>query len=71
MSTNLIIGVSLIGFGIFTLVARLMGLNVFSKRDAMKKAYGGNGGEAVHLIAYTALPIILGSLMAFNALNAQ
>lgn len=42
---------------------------IFSKKEAMIKAYGKAAGEIVHIIAYTVLPIVAGSIFIFSGLR--
>jgi hypothetical protein len=58
--TNLALGVFAIGFGLFTLVIRATNPSWFGKLAAMKQQWGDAAGNAIHLIAYTIVPILVG-----------
>ncbi len=63
MTFNLFLGLGLITFGIWTHYLRIKSPEKFSKLEAMKKFYGQKRGETIHLIAYTAVPIVFGILV--------
>ncbi len=65
MSFDLVLGIFAIAFGVFTGVARVLKLNVFAKAEPMQARVGERAGTAVHLVAYTILPIVLGGSLIF------
>lgn len=67
MSFNFIIGLFALAFGILSLGARIFGWNsFFSKKDAMEERFGAKTGNIIHIIAYTVLPLVLGSILIFQ-----
>ena len=70
MSTSIVIGVLAILFGLFTGVARFVAPDsgVFSKQEAMKERFGSTVGTAIHVLAYTVLPMIFGVLQILRGL---
>lgn len=62
------IGVVAIAFGVYTAWARAAKPAQFKKLEAMKKAWGDKAGGAVHFIAYTALPIVVGAVFVIMGL---
>ena len=68
MNTNLLLGIGLIAFGIYSVVARIFFPAQFVKLEPMKKMWGEKAGPIVHILAYTVLPLVAGGLMVFNAL---
>lgn len=57
---NIIIGVLCLAYGICTLILRKKKPESFSKLEAMKRAYGERTGYAIHFIAYSIMPILVG-----------
>lgn len=51
-----------LGFGIFTLVTRILRPEVFGKLGGMQKSLGPRLGYVVHLVGYSLLPIAYGAL---------
>ena len=47
-------------YGTITLVARAVNPKVFSKLDAMKKAWGESAGSILHIVSYSVVPIVVG-----------
>ena len=60
---TILIGVVALGFGIYTSYVRTTNSAKLGKLEAMKKDWGENTGKAIHLVAYTAVPILLGTVM--------
>lgn len=63
ISTDLLLGSVMIMFGLYTLIARQVAPQQFAKLEPMKEKFGQKGGLAVHVIGYTLLPIIGGSVI--------
>ena len=66
MRTDQLIGVFALGFGVVTLVLRFVKPDALGKQKAMRAKFGDGPGTAIHVIAYTILPIVVGvALLAF------
>ncbi len=63
------IGAILVAFSIYTLLVRQFFPKHFDKLEPMKQYWGHKKGMAIHIIAYTAIPLIGGTLMMYNELN--
>ena len=57
---NMILGMFALGFGVVTLIVRATNPSMFGKLDAMKKLWGDTAGTAIHVVAYTVVPILVG-----------
>ena len=71
MTFNLLLGVAAILFGLYTAYARATAPEKLGKLDAMKKQWGERGGAAVHIIGYTAVPIVVGLILVASALISR
>jgi hypothetical protein len=60
---TVLIGIAAVGFGIYTAYVRATNPAKFGKLAAMKKQWGEGPGNAVHVVAYTVVPIIFGIVM--------
>lgn len=69
MDIDLAIGVLLVAFGLYSLFARFFAPHHLAKLEPMKKMWGEKGGVLMHVIAYTALPLVAGALMIFNSVS--
>ena len=58
MDTNLVIGVFLIVFGLYSIFARFFAPHHLGKLGPMKKMWGEKAGVLIHVLAYTALPLL-------------
>jgi hypothetical protein len=63
------IGVIIAAFGVYTFYARIKSPEIFGKLQAMKDKFGPASGTAIHTIAYSILPMILGGLVINAGLN--
>ena len=63
------LGILALGYGLYTLYARIGNQKEFGKLDAMKKTWGPKTGVVIHFLAYTILPIILGIILIFSGLK--
>lgn len=70
MSMSIVIGTLAILFGLFTGVARFVAPNsrIFSKLEPMKERFGATAGTAIHVVAYTLLPLAFGVLQILQGL---
>ena len=57
---NLTLGIFALGFGLLTLCIRFANPAMFGKLEAMKKQWGDFAGNAIHITAYTIVPIVAG-----------
>ena len=63
ISTDMVLGVALLLFGLYTLIARQAAPNSFSKLELMKERWGEKGGTAIHIAGYTLLPLLAGTII--------
>jgi hypothetical protein len=54
------IGVASLGYGVYTLVLRARRPSAFAKLGAMKQRWGEGPGNAIHLVAYSVVPVVFG-----------
>jgi len=69
MGVNTIIGILAIVFGVYTLYIRATNPSKFGKLQAMKERFGDSAGDAIHVVAYSVLPIIFGVVMLVRGLQ--
>lgn len=69
MDTDLIFGVLLAVFGLYSIFARFFAPHHLGKLEPMKKMWGEKGGLIMHVVAYTVLPLTLGALLIFNSVS--
>ncbi len=58
--TTVLIGSAAAIYGIVTIALRINKPKSFKKLEAMKDRFGEKGGMAIHVIAYSLLPIVFG-----------
>jgi hypothetical protein len=68
---TVLIGAAAILFGVYTLWARVARPGRFAKLAAMKDRWGSTGGNVVHVIAYTVVPIVVGVVFLVTGLNGR
>ncbi len=70
MDFDVIGGALLFGLGLVSLVPRFVppGSGMFKKREEMKERYGEARGNAIHIVAYTFAPLIMGGVLPGRAL---
>lgn len=66
---DLAVGAALIAFAIYTLLARKLAPSHLTKLEPMKRRWGRKQGQIIHLISYTIIPFVGGSLLLFNDLT--
>lgn len=73
MNTNLLIGSALAAFGLITLVSRFVAPDsaMFSKLRPMQDTLGERTGLAVHVFAYTVVPLLAGASFLLSGLAPQ
>jgi hypothetical protein len=57
---NLILGSFAVGYGVLTLIIRAKNPAMFGKLATMKQQWGDTTGTAIHVIAYSVMPILVG-----------
>ncbi|HEX7128290.1 MAG TPA: hypothetical protein VF406_21265 [Thermodesulfobacteriota bacterium] len=57
---TLVVGVAAVAYGLYTTYARVKSPSSFGKLAAMRSRFGHAAGTAVHVIAYTVLPVVFG-----------
>ena len=70
MDTNLVFGALALLFGAGTLVLRFVApdSSLFSKLGPMKERFGDRAGTAIHVLAYSVMPLLVGSALLAAAL---
>lgn len=63
------IGVAICLYGIYTLRMRTRSPEKFGKLTAMKDKFGDSTGMAIHIVAYTVVPIVVGIIVSFAGFN--
>ena len=65
-----LIGLSAICFGIFTIVIRILKKEekFFAKYEPMKRQYGKIKGTFIHILGYTIIPLIFGIILIIKSL---
>ncbi|MBN2442302.1 MAG: hypothetical protein JXJ04_13190 [Spirochaetales bacterium] len=59
------IGFIVFGYGIFTLIVRIINPAQFRKLKALQMTMGKKTGMIIHIIGYTILPLIFGGVFMF------
>ena len=59
-------GLALCCYGLYTMVMRTKHPEKVFRLKALKGRYGDINGTAVHIVAFTVLPVILGTIMSFR-----
>jgi hypothetical protein len=62
-------GVAVCLYGIYTMTMRTRSPEKFGKLKAMKDKYGDSNGLAIHIMAYTVVPIVVGIILSFAGFN--
>ena len=68
MDFDIVLGGMGVAFGLYTLFARMFAPNHLWKLEPMKKQWGEKVGLAVHVLAYTVLPLVFGAILLTNSL---
>ena len=68
MDFDIILGGMGVAFGLYTLFARIFAPSHLWKLEPMKKQWGEKVGLAVHVLAYTVLPLVLGAILLADSL---
>lgn len=56
-------------YGIYTLTMRTRSPEKLGKLTAMKDKFGDSTGMAIHIVAYTVVPIVMGIIVTFAGFN--
>ena len=59
------IGLLATGFGTFTLHLRSANPSSLRKLEPMKKVFGATIGNAIHFVAYSILPLVMGAMLIY------
>lgn len=68
---TVVIGAAAIAFGLFTLIARVKKPQLFRKLQPMKDHWGARTGAAIHVVAYTIVPLVFGVVTVLLGLAGQ
>ncbi len=60
---TMVAGLFVILYGLYTFALRYKDPGKFRKLEAMKERFGDRAGRALHFVAYTVLPIVLGVVL--------
>ncbi|MBR5867314.1 MAG: hypothetical protein IKZ04_05330 [Spirochaetaceae bacterium] len=66
---TLALGIFALGYGIFSCVCRFVKPEWFKKLEPMKEQWGKVAGNIIHFISYVIVPLALGSVFIFMAMN--
>lgn len=66
---TILIGAAACIFGVYTAFIRTTNPGKLGKLEAMRKQWGERAGTAVHVIAYTVVPIIFGIVMIISGIR--
>jgi hypothetical protein len=69
MLLKLVLGLLAIAYGGYTTYLRVVSPVKLGKLGAMKEQWGETAGNAVHVLAYTVVPILLGIVLIVKALG--
>ena len=69
--TDLVLGIICVLYGVFTVIARIIKPEMFSKLNRMKEAYGEKAGYAIHLVSYSLIPIGTGAYLLYRYFISQ
>jgi hypothetical protein len=70
-TTTVLIGVAALGYGVFTIYARLKKPSLLNKLEPMKEKLGNSAGNFIHIIAYTIVPIVAGCVFINSGLAGR
>ncbi len=71
MNTRRLFGAALVIYGVATLVLRHTHPHWFRKLGPMKQRWGPRLGDALHLVGYSFVPLVLGASMVLRGLQAS
>jgi hypothetical protein len=65
---TVLVGAAAIAFSLFTLIARVKKPRLFRKLQPMKDHWGPRAGVAIHVVAYTIVPLVFGVVTVLSGL---
>ena len=65
---KIIFGLFCVGYGIYSFSFRRNHPEKFGKLEALKQAYGDKVGNAVHIVFYSIVPILLGVFLLVTSI---
>jgi len=65
---TVLLGIAAIAYGLYTAWARRARPAQFGKLEPMKSFWGEGGGQLIHVIAYTIVPIVVGIVLLLSGL---
>lgn len=71
MNLDLVLGLFAIAFGLYTLVLRFTNPAALGKLEPMKQRFGEHAGMAIHVVAYTLVPLVAGATWLLAGLAAE
>ena len=66
---TMVIGVVICLYGVYTMTMRTRSPEKFVKLKAMKDKYGDSTGTAIHIMAFSVVPIVMGIILSFAGFN--
>ena len=68
MDANVFLGALMVVYGIVTLILRRVAPDRFWKLETMKKKWGERAALRIHVIGYTVLPLVAGTVLIVRGL---
>ena len=68
MDANVFLGALMVVYGIVTLILRRVAPDRFWKLETMKKKWGEKVALRIHVIGYTVLPLVAGTVLIVRGL---
>lgn len=65
------LGIAICVYGLYTMTMRTRAPEKFGKLKAMKDKHGDSTGTALHIVAYTVVPIVMGIILSFAGFNGM
>lgn len=66
---TILVGTGSVCFGLYTSYLRKQDPSKFGKLAAMKERFGESAGNAIHVVAYSIIPIIVGIVFIITGLQ--
>ena len=70
MSFNVVLGGFMVVYGIVTLCIRAFAPNRSWKLEIMKRKWGEQRGQMIHVVSYTVFPLVFGAILLIRGLAA-
>lgn len=71
MNVSVLIGILAIGYGLSTAVLRVVKPASFAKLEPMRERFGAKLGTAIHVIAYSVVPVGVGVRWLLAGLSGE